>query len=90
MRASNRRRASAFRPTVECVDDVREPNEISGYVHCAMCLRELRLHDLPAGDSPATFARVNVGLTARGVQAWCVRHNVNIAHFVFRAPAGDS
>jgi hypothetical protein len=49
-------------------------NTIQRYLHCAKCLREK-----PSGQSPAEWARLNVGLTARGdVQVWCTRHDINV------------
>lgn len=49
-------------------------NEIKMYLHCAKCL-----HELPAGVSPADYAKVNVGITNDGIQIWCIRHDCNVA-----------
>lgn len=52
--------------------------EIVRYMHCALCLAEL-----PAGESPASFARLSVGFTKLGVQVWCARHEANVMHVDF-------
>lgn len=79
MSALNRCRAIAVRPMLDRFEGVREPHEVGEFVHCAECVRESK-----------AFATVNVALTERGVQAWCVRHDVHVAHFAFHTPAGDS
>jgi hypothetical protein len=48
-------------------------NGIVGYKHCHHCLA-----GLPPLTSPAEWARLNIGVTKRGFQVWCVRHNVNV------------
>lgn len=52
--------------------------EIRAYAHCVQCMREK-----PQNVSPAEWARLSVGATPVGVQVWCVRHNVNVAHWDF-------
>lgn len=52
--------------------------QISAYVHCGLCLDEL-----PVGQSPQDYARHSVGLTRRGIQVWCVRHQCNVLHIDF-------
>jgi hypothetical protein len=48
--------------------------EIVGYMHCTRCLQEI-----PDGEAPMTWARLNVGITGTGeVQVWCVRHAMNV------------
>ncbi len=54
-------------------------NEIKLYFHCGKCLEELE-----GGTSPQDFQRVQVGWTKKGVQTWCVRHDVNIVHLDFK------
>lgn len=51
------------------------PLQITTYLHCAKCLREL-----PVGTSPMDYQRVQVGLTEYGIQVWCTRHDLNVAH----------
>lgn len=58
--------------------DVPNTLEIVRYMHCALCLAEL-----PAGESPASFARLSVGFTKLGVQVWCARHEANVMHVDF-------
>ncbi len=53
-------------------------NEIRMYLHCAECLDEL-----PVGESPKSWARLNVGWTVLGIQVWCVRHEKNVLHVDF-------
>jgi cyclophilin family peptidyl-prolyl cis-trans isomerase len=43
------------------------------FINCPQCVEEL-----PDGQSPAEWARLNVGLTAEGVQVWCVHHDVQV------------
>lgn len=52
----------------------RVKNEIVTFFQCAACLREK-----PPSQSPKNFMRLNVGLTATGIQVWCVRHELNVA-----------
>lgn len=51
------------------------PLEIQMYFHCKRCLMEK-----PDGISPAEWVRLNVGWTERGIQVWCVRHDLNVVH----------
>lgn len=53
----------------------KEKLEIEAYIHCGRCLDEL-----PKGESPASFARLNVGYTTFGIQVWCVRHDCNVVN----------
>lgn len=51
-------------------------NQIFGYINCGKCLDEL-----PEGQSPKEYARLNVGLTPHGIQVWCVRHDCDVIHY---------
>ena len=31
--------------------------------------------------SPRDFAKIEVGFTKKGIQVWCITHEINIAHF---------
>lgn len=53
-------------------------NEIKLYFHCRKCIGEI-----PKGQSPQTYARLEVGWTTIGFQVWCRRHNCNCAHIDF-------
>ena len=48
---------------------------ITSYIHCAACMREL-----PDDESPESYARLSIGITEGGIQVWCVRHDINVAH----------
>jgi len=56
-------------------------NEIDAFLHCPACLKQVRadveLHD----ESPRSYARLEIGLTKTGLQIWCTRHELNVAHF---------
>jgi len=51
-------------------------NEIEFYWHCSKCSEEVE--HLP-DQSPAEYARLNIGPTKNGIQIWCVRHDCNVA-----------
>lgn len=53
-------------------------NSITAFMHCRRCMDEL-----PVGQSPRTFAALEVGFTAMGVQVWCKRHEINVMHIDF-------
>ena len=53
-------------------------NHIRMYMHCRRCIAEL-----PYGESPADYARLEVGFTQRGWQVWCNRHDLNVMHIDF-------
>lgn len=50
-------------------------NKIELNLNCKFCIQEL-----PAGESAQSYARLDVGLTADGLQVWCVRHNLSVAY----------
>lgn len=58
--------------------EISSQNCIGHYIHCTLCIEEL-----PAGESPESWARLSVGFTLHGMQVWCVRHNVNVVHIDF-------
>lgn len=49
--------------------------KIVSYMHCRQCLSEL-----PADQSPQSFADYSVGFTHHGIQVFCNRHQLNIAN----------
>lgn len=55
-------------------NNINVPNEIVRYMHCGKCLREM-----PQGESPSSWARLDAGITEKGMQLWCRRHEVNVA-----------
>jgi len=56
-------------------------NGITQLMHCPRCVKELGERKIPL--SPQQYAKVEFGFTSRGVQLWCVRHNLNIIHIDF-------
>jgi hypothetical protein len=73
------------------------PNTTDGiiaYLHCARCVVDFKQHaQATFGESPATYARLNVGWTALGLQVVCVRHDCNVLHIDFEGqphPANTS
>lgn len=54
---------------------VSPKNEILTYAHCARCMGEL-----PKGMSPKEYSMVQIGFTTRGIQIWCNRHDMQVAH----------
>lgn len=50
-------------------------NEIEMFFHCKKCLEEL-----PDKTAPRKWVRIEAGWSKRGLQVWCVRHNMNIIH----------
>lgn len=54
------------------------PCRIFQYMHCAKCLKEM-----PAGVSPQTWSRLEVGWTPQGIQVWCKRHDINVLDLDF-------
>jgi hypothetical protein len=62
--------------TVPRTDEIHVP------FHCARCVAEFQTQQ-PTGESPRTYARLSVGWTPRGLQVWCVRHNLNVLHVDF-------
>lgn len=57
---------------------IEATNEINAYLHCGLCLAEL-----PDDESPASYSQTQAGLTPRGLQIWCNRHNANVVHIDF-------
>lgn len=49
------------------------------YIHCSKCLKEL-----PAGVSPMTWEKLEIGWTPQGIQIWCRRHDLNVLDLDFR------
>ena len=57
-------------------------NEIGFYLHCGLCLEDIKT-GASGPVTPAEYARLNIGYTHAGLQIWCVRHDVNVAHVDF-------
>lgn len=53
-------------------------NDITTFFHCKECLESL-----PNGKSPRDWVRLEVGWTPKGIQVWCIRHEMSVAHFDF-------
>lgn len=58
------------------------PNDIKAFIHCKKCIEEWSAGK-GLGQTPRDYARINVGWTVKGLQIWCVRHDLNIAHIDF-------
>ena len=54
----------------------KQESDIQSFFHCRECLEEL-----PDGESPRSYASLEVGWTPKGIQVWCKRHEKNVAHF---------
>ena len=70
------------------ISKLSNEKEISGYLHCAVCMREK-----PAGISMQEWAMLEIGLTGPGLQVWCRRHDCNVVHIDFQGqshPANDT
>lgn len=52
----------------------KETKQIQTFMHCVMCNRE------NPGVAPKKWARLEVGLTRRGLQVWCLRHDAEVVH----------
>lgn len=53
--------------------------QIKHVLECKRCIESC-----PAGMLLEDYVRVTVGLTPYGLQVWCKRHQVNVAHLDFR------
>jgi len=65
------------------VKDPGKPDEegcyIKQYFHCKSCMAIK-----PESKSPSQWARIAVGFTAKGIEAWCVRCHASIINFDFQ------
>ena len=50
-------------------------NCIQLYFHCSLCLKQK-----PSHISPKEYQQIQAGWTKQGIQIWCTRHDINIAH----------
>lgn len=48
---------------------------IEVFYHCGECLEEL-----PSDKTPQDYCRLEFGMTKRGFQLRCIRHNLNVIH----------
>ena len=62
------------------VKEITADNQIQMYLHCGKCLKEW---DMTFGVSPRDFAKIELGWTPFGIQAWCFRHQANIMNIDF-------
>lgn len=53
-------------------------NHIKMFFHCKQCIAEI-----PGDQTPREWIRVEVGWTEKGLQVWCVRHEINIVDLDF-------
>lgn len=62
------------------------------FLHCPRCIEELHSGNV-CNHSPESYARLSIGSTPYGIQVWCVRHDINVAHIDFEGhkhPANTS
>lgn len=59
---------------------VSRKNMIELCIHCKLCVEELKKIK---GVSLEDYQRIQAGLTKKGLQIWCVRHNCNIINVDF-------
>jgi hypothetical protein len=52
------------------------------FMHCTKCVREWQAGKAP-GESPGSYARINIAFDGKRLQAWCVRHDANIVTYEF-------
>ena len=57
-------------------------NQIKEPIVCVKCSDEFA-KGLSDANSLRDFTKVDVGLTDRGLQVWCQRHEINICHLDF-------
>lgn len=50
-----------------------KPDEITGFLHCQLCL-----DCAPDGVSPRDWAQFEVALTPQELQVWCWRHDLKL------------
>lgn len=74
-------KSSSTRAKVQVVhhNGIDEPDQGIAYFNCSQCLNEL-----PSGQSPREFKRLDVSLTKDGLQVWCVRHGINVDRMELR------
>lgn len=72
------RRGLAALHQKEEVKHIPATNGIATFFHCSRCIDEK-----PNGQSPQEWARLSIGFTKEGLQVWCVRHDMNVAHVHF-------
>jgi hypothetical protein len=61
------------------IQDIKQESDIQSFFHCRECLEEL-----PDGESPRSYASLEVGWTIKGLQVWCKRHELNVINLDFR------
>lgn len=61
--------------------ELSNSNEIKLYLHCGLCLDELK--DLDLDLSPQEYQKIQVGWTEGGIQVWCNRHDCNLVNIDF-------
>lgn len=81
-------------PTLQCdcsvcdkdINEIKDPGKpdefgcyIKQYFHCKKCMPQK-----PDSVSGAEWARINVGLTAKGMEVWCARCNISILNMDFK------
>lgn len=82
MSDANDESEEALRATLATARHFRNQG-VNAFAHCRKCITEL-----PVGESPRTYARLEVGLTPTGAIVWCVRHESEVVRIeVERVPS---
>jgi hypothetical protein len=75
---------SEFQPSDADCRETDQSNRITGFIHCAQCIREfpqvLRQDGIM---SYSDYQEIEVGYTDVGIQVRCKRHGRNILHLDF-------
>lgn len=53
--------------------------QISAWANCRRCIEEWKA-GASNGQTMAEYARLAAGFTGRGVQVWCLRHDISVIH----------
>ena len=57
-------------------------HSIKNYLVCDDCMREWAENPLET-RSPQEMTKLDIGFTEYGLQVWCPKHEINIAHIGF-------
>lgn len=60
------------------------PQEIEMFIHCEECALEWKADkSINTKFTPRDYARFSIGWTKKGLQVWCIRHDLNVLHLDF-------
>lgn len=58
--------------------EITADNQVKMFVNCKKCYESM-----PSGESAESWGRMSVGWTEKGLQVWCVRHDLNVLNIDF-------